>query len=420
MDMEIFDQIKVSFRGEFAKNFLTLMTGTAFAQVIPLIASVVLAKLYTPDMFGSFTLFVSLTSVLSIIATLKFEEAILLPKCDDEGKAVFQLSIFLNLSFLLCTSIILFFTKNHFTIISSLLNDYIFFIPIGVFFINLYQSFVFFSNRNKNNYKMISISKVSQNFSTAIIQVLLYKFSLLGLLLGRVLGFFLSIFHFVKLFRNNELYKINKSKIKTVFLNYRNFAIYYTPNAILNQISNSLPLYMLPFFFNLSHAGFFAFSIRIVLVPLSIITNSLQQVFYKEIVDKNNDEVELHFYILKVYKKLAIFGVIPHLILFFSAPAFFVFFFGEEWRVSGHYTQYLIPWLFLVFLNSPVSSIYIVKGKQKEYFVYEIFLIIARASSLFLGFYLFNDPSKTIMLYGLVGFVFNAYLIWYYLRISKN
>ena len=60
------------FRSDFSNNFVTMMSGTALAQVIPVISSVFLVRLYTPDMFGAFSSFVSLTSILAILATLKF------------------------------------------------------------------------------------------------------------------------------------------------------------------------------------------------------------------------------------------------------------------------------------------------------------------------------------------------------------
>lgn len=407
------------FRSDFANNFVTMLSGTALAQAIPVIGSVFLARLYTPDMFGAFSSFVSLTSILAIVATLKFEEAILLPKNDEDGKTIFQLSMLLNISFFFLLSFFLFFTKKFFERFSPVTFSYIAFIPFGVFFIGLYQSLTFFSSREKN-FKAISFSKVSQNLSITIIQLVLYNLSLLGLLFGRILGFLLSTLHFVKLFRANDFFKVNKIKIKSLFLKYKNFAFYYAPNALLNQISNNLPLFILPTFFGLSHAGYYSFSTRLVLVPLSIITISLQQVFYKEIADRNNAEQDLYPYLLKMYKNLAVLGIIPHLILFLFAPKLFVFFFGEEWLIAGYYTQYLMPWFFLVFINSPVSSIYIVKGKQKEYFLFEIILLITRALSLWLGHYLFQDPSSTIILYGLVGLIFNAFLVWYYLKISKN
>jgi lipopolysaccharide exporter len=406
------------FRSDFSNNFVTMMTGTALAQAIPVISSVFLVRFYSPDMFGAFSSFVSLTGILAILATLKFEEAIVLPDKDEDAKALFQLSLLLNFSFFFLVSIFLFFLKSYFERNFPVIYSYIFLIPFGVFFIGFYQSLSFLSSREKK-FKKISLSKVTQNLFTAIFQLGLYEFLLRGLLFGRIAGFFISSLHFINYFRANNFFKINKLKIKSVFLTYKNFALYYTPNTLLNQVSNNLPLFMLPAFFGLSHAGYYSFSTRLVLVPLSIVTISLQQVFYKEIADRNNAKLDLYPYLLRMYKNLAIFAVIPHLILFLFAPNLFVFFFGEEWLIAGHYTQYLMPWFFLVFLNSPVSSIYIVKGKQKEYFLFEIILLISRALSLWFGHYFFKEPSRTIILYGLVGLIFNAFLVWYYLRISK-
>jgi lipopolysaccharide exporter len=403
---------------EFAKNSVTMITGTAIAQSIPIIGSVFLARLYTPNMIGAFTSFVSLTSILSILATLKFEDAIILPKNEEDGKALFQLSVILNLFFFISLSIYIFFFKNFIVTIYPSLDSYILLIPLAVFFVGFYQSLSNFSIRNKK-FRDVSISKVSQNISTISFQILLNQFTIIGLLFGRIIGFAISIFHFKCLFLYKSLFKVDISRVKTAFIRFKNFAFYNTPNSFLNQLSNFIPLFLLPLFFDLSYAGYYSFSTRIVLVPFGIITTSLQQVFYKEMTDRNNKGEDLELYLRYIYRRLFLLAFFPHVILFLCAPSLFTFLFGEEWRIAGLYTQYLLPWFFLVFLNSPISSIYIIKGKQKEYFFIEILLLFFRAASIWCGFFYFNNPAFSIIFYSLVGFIFNSFLIWYYIKISK-
>ena len=47
---------KLKPKSEFAKNVLTLMTGTTIAQAIPIAISPILTRLYTPEDFGVFAL----------------------------------------------------------------------------------------------------------------------------------------------------------------------------------------------------------------------------------------------------------------------------------------------------------------------------------------------------------------------------
>ena len=50
---------KLKPKSEFAKNVLTLMTGTTIAQAIPIAISPILTRLYTPEDFGVFNLMIN-------------------------------------------------------------------------------------------------------------------------------------------------------------------------------------------------------------------------------------------------------------------------------------------------------------------------------------------------------------------------
>lgn len=408
-------------KSEFAKNFTTMLTGTAIAQAIPVLASLILVRIYAPDEIGAFSLFFTVVNLLAIIANLKYDEAIVLPHNDEDGRNIFYLSIFLNIIF----SIFIFLITILFgkTIIIYLgyrqLEKWLLFIPLSIFLTGLFQSCNYWNNRKKE-FRIIAVSRVTQNLLMSIIQILSSSFSIGGLIIGRILGLFASIFQSFALSPTMRIMKINSVSIYTNFYKYIDFAKYYTPNAFLNQFSNNLPIILFPSWFGMAYAGYYAFSTRIILAPMGIITSSIQQVFYQEIAHKKNNGENLYPYIFKTYKRLFFIGIIPHTLLFVFSPLIFGLFFGKEWRLAGEYTRYLVPWFFMVFLNSPVSGIYLVVGKQKQYLIIEFLLFISRLLAVFIGYIVFNNPSKAIMLYGFVGLMFNIYLCWYYLKISDS
>lgn len=67
-------------KSEFNKNIFTLLSGTIIAQAIPIAISPILTRIYTPDDFGVFALFLAISSVFGSISTAKYELAIALPK----------------------------------------------------------------------------------------------------------------------------------------------------------------------------------------------------------------------------------------------------------------------------------------------------------------------------------------------------
>ena len=84
-------------KSEFSRNVFTLVSGTAIAQFISIAASLIISRLYTPDDFGVFTIFISIASLISLLLAGRYELAINLPKSDNEGLNVLGLSIKLNL-----------------------------------------------------------------------------------------------------------------------------------------------------------------------------------------------------------------------------------------------------------------------------------------------------------------------------------
>lgn len=77
----------------FATDVLKLVTGTTFAQVVTILASPLLTRLYGPEAFGFLALFTSITSIIGVIACMRYELAIMLPKTDEEAANLLGLSL---------------------------------------------------------------------------------------------------------------------------------------------------------------------------------------------------------------------------------------------------------------------------------------------------------------------------------------
>ena len=90
----------MSKRSELTKNILKLITGTAIAQLISILISPALTRIYTSEEFGEFTLVSSIFAMLALIAGGRYELAILLPKRKTEAANVFVLSLLVNCLFL--------------------------------------------------------------------------------------------------------------------------------------------------------------------------------------------------------------------------------------------------------------------------------------------------------------------------------
>ena len=182
-------------KSDFSKNVLTLLTGTSIAQAIPIAISPVLTRIYTPNDFGIYALYMSLASILSVISTGRYELSLLLPKKDEDAFSLLSLSLFLSFLFSIFISIIFYFFNVQIVLIlgNPNIERWLYFIPISIFFTGLFQTLTYWSNRNKQ-YKTIAKGRVSQSSGTAISNLILSlnnsngKGLIIGGIIGRITG----------------------------------------------------------------------------------------------------------------------------------------------------------------------------------------------------------------------------------------
>ena len=80
-------------KSRFARSASLLAGGAVAGQAIIVAASPILTRLYSPEDFGVLAVFASLLSILSIVASLRYQLAIPLPKTDEEAANVTVLSL---------------------------------------------------------------------------------------------------------------------------------------------------------------------------------------------------------------------------------------------------------------------------------------------------------------------------------------
>jgi len=211
---------------------------------------------------------------------------------------------------------------------------------------------------------------------------------------------------------------ISKDKILKNAKVYKNFPKIYTLHALLNAISHNFPILLLSSFFASSTVGFYSLSARVMLLPMSIISSSIGQVFYQKISNAYNEKRDLYPIVVSLLKKLLKIAIVPFGIFALIVPELFGVVWGQDWAEAGIYSQLLIPWIFMVFLVSPLAFIPITLGRQKKALAIEFFYIIFRLISILIGAY-FNSVKLSLLLFSLTGFFVLSYKIIWILHISK-
>lgn len=77
----------------FLRHVLTLVTGTAVAQAVSFLMTMVLARVYSPHDMGMLATYTSVAGIVMAVAALRYDMAVMLPRRDTEALAVARLAL---------------------------------------------------------------------------------------------------------------------------------------------------------------------------------------------------------------------------------------------------------------------------------------------------------------------------------------
>lgn len=386
---------------EFRKNVSILMTGSLIAQLIPFAISPILARLYEPEDFGVLSLFVSISSILLVVSTLKYEVAILLPKEERDARSIFQLS---NISAISISTIILlacFLLQLFFPSLTGSwgINEFIYLIPLMVLLGGLYNSHYYMLNRQKK-FKSLSVSKVQQNFITggSNIGFGLISAGFFGLLISRVVGQLISVIYLFNKARKDRT-NFNRQSIKDVAKRYSRFPRLMVFAQFVNTLSLQAPVLLISYYFGPLLLGLYALTYRVVMTPIGVVASSFGDVFREEASRQYRTTQNFRMFYIKTLRSLLALAIIPCLLILITAPTVFDFVFGSKWFEAGVYAQILAPMFLLQFVARPLTNVFVVTERQDLEVIWQLLLLVASGLPFIIAALLHRDIDFALILF---------------------
>lgn len=407
----------------FISNVLKLVSGSVASQILGVLLVPIVTRIYSADDMGVFQIFVAISGVLVIFSTFSYQYAIMLPKDEeDSANVVFLCSILVTIISLIIAVVVIIFPEDIEYILEYIFHTqgsskYLIYLPAIVFFNGIFFVQNYWLSR-RLRFGVIAGSKVLNTLSTKAFQLVtpIWNVSPLGLIGGYTVGYgFADLLMLkgakedLKVFR-----KVSVKKMKEMAIRYKNFPLFSSWSTLANTISPQVPTFLLAYFYNTSVVGYYSIANQVVNMPMSLIGTAIQQVFFQKVSEVKNQNGDLKTVVSEVYKKLILIGIFPMILLIILGEEIFTFAFGEGWDVSGTYVKILVPWIFLVFLSSPISTLYSIFDKQKVWLTFSMILLVSRFVALAIGG-MYGSPEFALGLFSLTGVIFwlwnNAYLL---------
>lgn len=394
---KIIDILLLGKKSKFVNNTAILTFGTVIAQIIPLIFYPVLSRLYSPADFGVFATVISLTSILGVIATGKYESAILIAPTKHVAANLVLLIIILSSVFLSVSFIILLIFSHSISILfnNSELKYWIIFSPLSAFLTIIYIVYTEWCVRNEY-FKKLSLNKITNGASTSISKTALGLGKILtgGLVIGDFFGRFITaIFCTVQALNIDKdvLLIQSKKKIVAVAKRYSECPKFILPGQLLNTLNAQLTTFVLLTFFSVTELGYYSMAQTILILPALVIRNSVKDVFRKKANDiflKEGNCIVFYNKTLMILAGISFFGFS---VFYFIAPVLFSLVLGEQWYIAGKYAQILSPMVAISFVTEVGATMFIIAEKMKESLLWQIGYLFLTISSLLIGYYYFRD-----------------------------
>jgi O-antigen/teichoic acid export membrane protein len=405
----------------FVTDVMKLVTGTVFAQVLAVIIAPILTRLFSPEHFGIAANFSSIVAILGVIACLRYELSIMLPKTNEQAANQFAISLLFSLLFSLATIPLIWFGGEEFLALINVpeLQPYLWMLPIGIFAAGSFLALNYWNSRTRK-YLRLSLARISQESVMAASKLGLgfAGFNNAGsLIIGNIAGPVIATLTLgLQIWRDDKTFlfkSIHWAEMREGIKRYEKFPKFSTSAALLNTVAQQIPVILLTAFFSTTVTGLYSMGYRIIRLPMVLVGSSIAQVFFQRAAAaKEEGPKELRKLVEEVFDRLVIFSLFPMLLISLVGQELFIIVFGAEWAEAGVYMQILAIWTFFVFISSPISQLMSLLEKQEVGIYFNVALLVTRFGSIAIGAY-FSDVRLGLWLFSITGSLLYGWLcLW--------
>ena len=398
------------FKNDLIKNILIVFSGNAIGLLIPFLGAFWIARLYKPEDLGYFSFLMVYLNLIVLVSDLKLGTRLIIVNKEEEKEKIFNQSVLIILvsTFFSFPILVMIFFKK--------LGLYTLLLPFGIFILSFSNLLINYSISIKD-FKVNSKFKVLMNAFDFTFQVILNKIEVIGLLLSKLLSSLIALIFFIKNLEIKHKIKLNFS-FETLKKN-KKYVLNYIPNVFVNHLSQNVLNFSFPYSYGLTQLGLYSFVVRIMFGPMSVITSSLQQVFFKELADRINKEEQVQSFFIKFYTIVILLMIVPISLICIYSKEIILFLFGDAWVEAHIYVIALAPFFILNSCNSSFSSIFVVKNKIFKMLKLETIYLTAKIVVIFIFFYLGFDVKYMINTLGVLLFITSIITAIFFYNISN-
>ena len=400
---------------ELNKGIRHSLIGKYSLYLLQIISLSILARLFTPEDFGTLAALQVLILFFQLLATSGLAPAIIHQEIIsvNQRDGIFTATLIIGISLTLLFIYLMPVLANWLQLTNVNLLTYV--LALNGFFSAL-AMLPLASLQKDTKFIIIGKAEILAEIMALMVCISLY-FLGLGVVALAIKLLVTPVGRFVFYYRFSAQTEIGQAKLGTQIasiLPLLAVAKFQLGFNILNFFSRNLDTLLVAKYFGVSTVGFYEKTYQIMRYPLQLFTFAINPALQPVLTRyKHQPEIIFSAYYKLIYK-LAVLGMLTASIIFWYADDIIFILFGSQWLAVSELLKILALSIPVQMVLSSTGGVYQAMGATKEMFYCGIFSSIVNVSAIILGIY---TGEMTVLCISLVvAFIINYFQCFYVLH----
>lgn len=371
-----------------------LSVGSAISQAIMLLGVIFLSRLYSPEQFGVYAVFLGVSTILGLASSFRYEMTILLPLQKKLSQLALSLSLLISVVVNLVASVVIAVLA-----LSNVLVAHWLVVPLAALASAVINIGSFLQNRQKQ-YKRIVGVQIAKSAAFIGAALVASGKDLLGngLIFAMVVSLLLpASYLLLSDFRRYRAYEFITSQKKLSFWakKHRKFVYYSTPAIFIGNLASQAPIFLLTAFLGSGSAGYYSMIQRVMMAPVALVSGAVNKVYLQSVASKIANQKPVYTYTRSIIKKFTLPGLALAVIMVIVFHYDFLQrLFGDQWLDVDALAMVMIPAFCISFVAKSISG-FAVLGRNELGLIYQIVLLITVSLTILISSY-FSESNLVV------------------------
>lgn len=378
----VFDLLQRARSSRFVRNVIVLSGSTAAGQGILALATPIMTRLYTPDAFGRYGIFLSVIGIASVAVTMRYDVAIPGAADDDEALSLVVLALVATIPLSLLLSVLIWLLVHFNALSFGQIGDTGALIAAPALIGFGATSALRYWMIRRQQFQTIATVSIGQGACRAAVPIALQSAALgwLGIAAGEIAGRWFGIMRMLRAAWPDVRRAFTagwKARAIRTERHYRRFMIAVLPSSMMDAISLALPVPLMSYLYGAEAGGVFLLAQRLIAIPSSLVGASVADVFHADAAQLLKDAPsQLPSSVRQVCARLLQVGSLMLLPLAMLAPVAAEPLLGKGWGAVGTVLAIMIPVALGNLSVGPVSRVLFVVKRGELKFLYDLLTLL--------------------------------------------